>query len=163
MRPDRGTASPHGVAGRPGPVVGARGASDRAQVQERFLRELAAVELWFRGEGIPHAIVGSLACWAHAGHGAAPVFGRPEAFGAVQRWPDIDILVPRAALDAVESMRALPGAARSRWPSTHRRGVFHRLRRGEQSYLTHRRLRLPVPSDLFAAQPAGRGDPNHDD
>jgi hypothetical protein len=100
-------------------VVGARGASDRAQVQERFLRELAAVELWFRGQGIPHAIVGSLACWAHAGHGAAPVFGRPEAFGAVQRWPDSDTGPARGWMPS-DSMRALPGAARSRWPSTHR-------------------------------------------
>jgi hypothetical protein len=30
-----------------------------------------------------------------------PVFGRLEAFGALQRCPDIDVLVSRAALDAV--------------------------------------------------------------
>ena len=147
----RRTESPGG----PVRAVGARGASDRAQVQERFLRELAAVELWFRGQGIPHAIVGSLACWAHAGHGAAPVFARPEAFGAVQRCPDIDILVPRAALNAV---RKYALTARSGpFPVAIDASVaacFIDLRPGEQSYLTHRRLRLPVPSDLFAAQPA---------
>jgi len=38
-------------------AVRARGASDRAQMQERFLRELAAAQLWLRGEGIPYALV----------------------------------------------------------------------------------------------------------
>ena len=78
-----------------------RCAPDRAQVQQQFFRELAAAELWLSGESIPHALVGSLACWAHAGQAVAPVFGRPEAFSAVQRYPDIDVLVPRAALNAV--------------------------------------------------------------
>jgi hypothetical protein len=133
----------------------ARGASDRTQMQERFLRELGAAELWLRGEDIPHALVGSLACWAHAGHGVAPVFGRPEAFSAHQRCPDIDVLVPRAALDAV---REYARAARTGpFPvaiDASGAACFIDLRPGsEQSYLTHRRLRFPVPSDLFAPQP----------
>ena len=137
-------------------VVRARGASDRAQVQERFLRELGAAELWLRGEGIPHVLIGSLACWAHAGHGIAPVFGRLEAFSAVQRCPDIDVLVPRAALDAV---REYAQAARSGpFPvaiDASGAACFIDLRpRSELSYLTHRRLRFPVPSDLLAPQPA---------
>ncbi|HEX3514099.1 MAG TPA: hypothetical protein VHT26_08880 [Trebonia sp.] len=137
-------------------AVRARGAPDRAQVQERFLRELAAAELWLRGEGIPHSLVGSLACWAYAGQAVAPVFGRPEAFGAVQRCPDIDVLVPRAALGAV---REYARAARSGpFPvaiDVSGAACFIDLHPdSEQSYLTHRGLRFPVPSDLFAPQPA---------
>lgn len=137
-------------------AVRARGASDRAQVQERFLRELAAAELWLRGEGIPHVLVGSLACWAHAGHGVAPVFGLPEAFGAAQRCPDIDVLVPRAALDAVrEYARAARNGPFPVAIDASGAACFIDLRPGsDQSYLTHRRLRFPVPSDLFAPQPA---------
>lgn len=134
----------------------AQDASDRAQVQERFLRELAAAELWLRGEGIPHVLIGSLACWAHAGHGVAPVFGRPEAFGAVQRCPDIDVLVPRAALNAVrEYARAVRTGPFPVAIDASGAACFIDLRpRSEQSYLTHRRLRFPVPSDLFAPQRA---------
>jgi len=96
-----------------------------------------------------------LAVVSTAGHGVAPVFGRLEAFGAVQRCPDIDVLVPRAVLDAV---REYARAARS-GPFPVRidasgAACFIDLRpRSEQSYLTHRRLRFPVPSDLFAPQP----------
>ena len=142
-------------AGRVQPV-GARGASDRAQMQERFLRELAAAELWLRAAGIPHAVVGSLACWAHAGYRVAPVFGRPEAFGAVQRCPDIDVLVPRAALDAVrEYARAASSGPFPVAIDSSGAACFIDLRPdSEQSYLTHRRLRYPVPSHLFAPQRA---------
>jgi hypothetical protein len=89
-------------------------------------------------------------------HGVAPVFGRLEAFSTVQRCPDIDVLVPRAALDAV---REYARAARSGpFPvaiDASGAACFIDLRPGsEQSYLTHRRLRFPVPSDLFAPQPA---------
>lgn len=141
-------------------AVRAGGAWDRAQAQERFLRELTAAELWLRGEGIPHVLIGSLACWARVGHGVAPVFGRLEAFGAVQRCPDIDVLVPRAALDAV---REYARAARSGpFPvaiDASGAACFIDLRpRSEQSYLTHRRLRFPVPSDLFTPQPAWLGE-----
>ncbi len=94
-------------------AVQARGASDRAQMQERFLRELGAAELRLRDEGIPHVLIGSLACWAHAGHGVAPVFGRPEAFSAVQRCPDIDVLVPRAARGP-DAGGAAPGGVQRR-------------------------------------------------
>ena len=137
-------------------AVRARGASDRAQTQERFLRELGAAELWLRGEGIPHVLIGSLACWAHTGHGAAPVFGRLEAFSAVQRCPDIDVLVPRAALDAVgEYARAARSGPFPVAIDASGAACFIDLRpRSEHSFLTHRRLRFPVPSDLFAPQPA---------
>jgi hypothetical protein len=136
--------------------VRARAPSEREQAQQRFIGELAAAGLWLREQGIPHVFVGSLACWAHAGPAVAPVFGRPHAFSAVQRFPDIDVLVPRAALGAV-----------TRYSRAARSGPFPvaidasgaacfidlRLDR-EVSYLTHRRLRFPVPSDLFAPQQA---------
>jgi hypothetical protein len=137
-------------------TVRARDTSHPAQVQEQFLRELAAAELWLRDEGIPHVLIGSLACWAHAGPCVTPVFGRPEAFGAVQRCPDIDVLVPRAALGAVGKYAR---AARSGpFPvaiDASGAACFIDLHpHSEHSYLTHRRLRFPVPSDLFAPQPA---------
>ncbi len=80
------------------------------------------------------------------------MFGRPEAFGAVQRCPDIDVLVPRAALDAVrEYVRAARSGPFPVAIDASGAACFIDLRPGsEQSYLTHRRLRFPVPSDLFA-------------
>jgi hypothetical protein len=84
------------------------------------------------------------------------VFGRPEAFGAVQRCPDIDVLVPPAALDAVrEYARAARTGSFPVAIDASGAACFIDLRpRSEQSYLTHRRLRFPVPSDLFAPRPA---------
>lgn len=84
------------------------------------------------------------------------MFDRPEAFSAVQRWPDIDLLVPRAALNAV---RKYARAARNGpFPvaiDASSAACFIDLRPDcGQSYLTHRRLRFPVPSDLFAPQSA---------
>jgi hypothetical protein len=84
------------------------------------------------------------------------VFGRPEAFSAVQRCPDIDVLVPRAALNAVrEYARAARNGPFPVAIDVSGAACFIDLRPDcEQSYLTHRRLRFPVPSDLFAPQPA---------
>lgn len=134
----------------------AGGAQDRAGIRQQFLRELAAAELWLSSESIPHTLVGSVACWAHAGQAAAPVFGRREAFSAVQRCPDIDVLVPRSALNAV---REYARAARNRpFPvaiDVSGASCFIDLRPDcEHSYLTHRQLRFAVPSDLFAPQSA---------
>lgn len=120
--------------------------------RQRFLGELAAAEVWLRNEGIPHAFIGSLACWAHAGPAVTPVFGRAHAFSVVQRCPDIDVLVPRAALGAVT--RYSQAAKAGSFPvaiDASGAACFIDLRPDrEVSYLTHRRLRFPVPSELFA-------------
>jgi hypothetical protein len=127
-----------------------------AQVRQRFLSQVSAAERWLTREGIPHAALGSLACWAYAGPDSAPEFGRAYAFSAVQRCPDIDVLVPRTAVAVVT--RYSRSARRDPFPvavDVSGAACFIDWRPdAETSYLTHRRLRFAVPSGLFAPQPA---------
>ncbi|MGH3165890.1 MAG: hypothetical protein ACRDN0_08345, partial [Trebonia sp.] len=82
-------------------------------------------------------------------------FSRRGGFSTAQRYPDIDVLVPRTATGAV--MR-YSRAARSRsFPvavDVSGAACFIDLRPdGEVSYLTHRQLRFPVPTRLFTPCP----------
>lgn len=125
-----------------------------ATVPAGFTAALAGVQQRLRAEGIPFVIIGSLACAAWTGQDALARFDRPGAFGT-RRYPDIDMLVPRAAVAAVA--RHARGA-RSSFPvavDLSGASCFIDLRPGSDvSYLTHRRLRFPVPSRLFTPCPA---------
>jgi len=101
-------------------------------------------------------IVGSLACAAWTGQDSLARFSRPGRFGRTQRYPDVDVLVPRTAVAAV-----------ARYSRTARSGplpaavdvsgaaCFIDLRPGcEMSYLTHWQLQFPVPTKLFTPRPA---------
>lgn len=122
------------------------------QREAAFLATLAELEQWLTGEQIPYAIFGSVAASAWIDYGTSLNFNRPGARDPAERVPDIDLLVPRASLTAVKH-----------YASVSRRGAFPvsidtfwsecwiDFRAGaERSYLTHRRLRLPVPTELFS-------------
>lgn len=121
-----------------------------------FTAVLAGLQQWLRTEGFPFVIVGSLACAAWTGQDSLARFSRPGGFGRTQRYPDVDVLVPRTAVAAV-----------ARYSRTARSGplpvavdvsgaaCFIDLRPGsEMSYLTHRQLQFPVPTKLFTPRPA---------
>jgi hypothetical protein len=121
-----------------------------------FTAALARLQQWLEAERIPFVIVGSLACAGWTGQDSLARFSRPAAFGRAQRYPDIDVLVPRTA---VASVMQYSRAARSGpFPvavDVSGAACFIDLRPDcEVSYLTHRQLRFPVPSGLFAPRPA---------
>jgi hypothetical protein len=106
-------------------------------------------------------VIGSLACAAWTGQDSLARFIRPGGLSRTRRYPDIDVLVPRAAVAAVIRHAR---AARATFPvavDVSGAACFIDLRPdNDVSYLTHRQLRYPVPSRLFtpcAAQAAGTG------
>lgn len=126
-----------------------------------FTAALDALQHWLRAEAIPFAVIGSLACAAWTGQESLARFSRPGGLSRTRRYPDIDVLVPRAAVAAVA--RHARGV-RSSFPvavDLSGASCFIDLRPGSDvSYLTHRQLRYPVPSRLFApcaARVAGTG------
>jgi hypothetical protein len=126
----------------------APGSADR---QQAFLAALADLDQWLTGHLIPYAIFGSVAASAWTDQGASLDFDRPGARDPAERIPDIDLLVPRASLPAV---RAYARAARSgAFPvsiDTFWSACWIDFRPGqEHSYLTHRRVGLPVRTVVF--------------
>lgn len=133
--------------------------ADRSLAGRRasFLACLAQLGEWLDAEQIPYAVFGSVAASAWLDQGAALDFNRPGARHPAESIPDIDLLVPRASLDWVQG-----------YASTARTGSFPvsidtfwsecwiDFRPGEEfSYLTHRRIRIPVRTELLTATPAG--------
>jgi hypothetical protein len=126
----------------------APGSADR---QQAFLAALADLDQWLTGHLIPYAIFGSVAASAWTDQGASLDFDRPGARDPAERIPDIDLLVPRVSLPAV---RAYARAARSAtFPvsiDTFWSACWIDFRPGQDtSYLTHRRVRLPVRTIVF--------------
>jgi hypothetical protein len=126
-----------------------------------FTAALDALQHWLRAEEIPFAVIGSLACAAWTGQESLARFSRPGGLSRARRYPDIDVLVPRAAVAAVA--RHARGV-RSSFPvavDLSGASCFVDLRPdSDMSYLTHRELRYPVPSWLFtpyATRVAGTG------
>ena len=126
-----------------------------------FTAALDALQHWLRAEAIPFAVFGSLACAAWAGQESLARFSRPGGLSRTRSYPDIDVLVPRAAVAAVarrtrEVRSSFPVAVDLSGAS-----CFIDLRPdSDMSYLTHRQLRYPVPSRLFtpcATRVAGTG------
>jgi hypothetical protein len=115
-----------------------------------YLSSVTEVEHWMRGRRVTHVITGSVACAAYTG---IPLcFTRSYAFDKTQRYPDIDILVPRTALAEVDHYART--ARKQDFPvkvDSSCAACYIDLRIGyDVSYLTHRRLRFPIPSELFA-------------
>jgi hypothetical protein len=126
-----------------------RPASDPATAPAGFTAALDSLQQWLRTESVPFVIIGSLACAAWTGQETLARFTRPGGLSRTRRYPDIDVLVPRAAVEKVaQHTRAARGpfpvavdlsgtAFIDLWPDS------------DVSYLTHRRLRYPVPTRLF--------------
>ena len=116
-----------------------------------FLTCLAQLEHWLASEEIPHAVFGSVAATAWIDRGVSLDFDRPGARDPAERIPDIDLLVPRASLDRVK--RYARAARCGEFPvsiDTFWSECWIDFRPGSQfSYLTHRKVRLPVPTGLF--------------
>jgi hypothetical protein len=128
--------------------------ADPEENRGRFLVELARVQAWLTSERIPFAIVGSLAVSAYTDQGRSIDFNRPGAYDRTQRMPDIDLLVPR---DSAAKVRAYAEALGSQaFPVTIETiDAYIDYRPGsDRSYLTHRRLQFPVPTELFEPRKA---------
>jgi hypothetical protein len=144
-----------GLIPRPRPHPPAAGA-DAGAAPAVFTAALARLQQWLETQRIPFVIVGSLACAAWTGQDSLARFSRPAAFGRTQRYPDIDVLVPRTALASV--MRYSRTARGGPFPvavDVSGAACFIDLRPDfEVSYLTHRQLQFPVPTALFTPRPA---------
>lgn len=124
---------------------------DTADRQAAFIAALALLGQWLDSERIPYAIFGSVAASAWTDRGASLDFDRPGARDPAERIPDIDLLVPRASLQAV---RAYARVARAgTFPvsiDTFWSECWIDFRPGQAtSYLTHRCVQFPVPTVLF--------------
>jgi hypothetical protein len=130
---------------------------DTDENRREFLAGLDRMQDWMRARQIPFVIVGSLAVAAHTGNFQRLDFSRQHAHDPTQRVPDIDLLVPRAALPAVHAY-ALAARAHARMPihiDTFMAETSLDLRPMEQfSYLTHRTMCLPIESAMFGPRPA---------
>lgn len=119
--------------------------------QSAFLAALARLERWLTEEHIPYAIFGSVAASAWIDQGVSLDFERPGARDPAERIPDIDLLIPRGSLTAVQ--RYARAVRRGGFPvsiDTFWSECWIDFRPGTQlSYLTHRQVRLPVPTGLF--------------
>jgi hypothetical protein len=118
--------------------------------QSEFLAALTRLERWLTSEAIPYAVFGSVAAAAWTDHGTSLDFSRP-ARDPAERMPDIDLLVPRASLTTVQHYAR--AVRRGRFPVSidmFWAECWIDFRPDEEhSYLTHRRVRLPVPTVLF--------------
>jgi hypothetical protein len=124
------------------------------ETRRLFLAEVARLENWLRQEEIPYAIVGSLAVSAYVDGGAGIDFNRPHAYDETQKMPDIDLLIPR---DASAKLRAYGEASRqNEFPVTVETvdAYIDWRPNDERSYLSHRQLQFPVPSELFEPRKA---------
>ncbi len=95
-----------------------------------------------------------MAASAWIDYGASLNFNRPGARDPAERVPDIDLLVPRASLTAVKPYASV--SRRAEFPvsiDTFWSECWIDFRPGaERSYLTHRRVRLPVRTELFSPE-----------
>src|SRR5215831_126451 len=117
-----------------------------------FLDQLGQLERWLSAEQIPYAVFGSVAAAAWIDRGASLDFDRPGSRDPVDGIPDIDLLVPRASLDRVNWYART--ARHSGCPvriDTFWSACWIDFQPGSQfSYLTHRKVRIPVRTELFA-------------
>lgn len=124
------------------------------QIREQFLDRLMDLDTSMTGLGIPYAIIGSLAVSAYVDGGAAAEFARKHAHHGWQRIPDIDLLVPRSTLSEVQRYAETSKAASFsvKIDSAPAQGYIDYRPNAHHSYLTHRELRFPVPSELFESR-----------
>lgn len=124
--------------------------------RQSFLACLAQLEQWLASQQIPYAVFGSVAAAAWTDRGASLDFDRPGAHHPSERIPDIDLIVPRASLNRVKGYAR--AARRGEFPvriDTFWSECWIDFRPGSQfSYLTHREVRILVPTRLFAPSAA---------
>ena len=133
------------------------GVSEQDQeTSAHFRAAVQQLQRWLRGEQIPFAIFGSVGVAAYIDHGASLDLHRANAYDPTQQVPDIDLLVPRSALDRVQARAGqLRNEAFPVKVDTVGSQVYIDLRPDEPySYLTHRKINFPVRSTLFAPQSA---------
>src|SRR5437016_14524995 len=93
-----------------GPVPRPRPASDPTTAPAGFTAALDSLQHWLRAKSIPFVIIGSLACAAWTGQENLARFTRPGGLSRTRRYPDIDVLVPRAAVaEVAQHTRAVCG------------------------------------------------------
>jgi hypothetical protein len=121
-----------------------------------FLASLQRLERWLATEQIPYAVFGSVAAAAWIDQGASLDFDRPGARHPAARIPDIDLLVPRDSLPRVKRYAraarhgGVPVSIDTFWAE-----CWIDYRPGSPlSYLTHRTIRVPVRTELFAPSTA---------
>lgn len=130
-------------------------AADAVETQRRYVEKLTQAQRWLQSEGIAYRALGSVATSAFldAPGTCSLDFTRRGARGAYQRMPDIDMVVPmadylkvKAYRDALERDRDFPIGIEI-LPS-----VCHFDFRPSEttSYITHRGLLTPFPTELFA-------------
>jgi hypothetical protein len=126
------------------------------ETRARFLAAVQQLQGWLGSQQIPFAIFGSVGVAAYLDQGASLDFHRANAYDPTQQIPDIDLLVPRSALDRVQARAGqLRNEAFPVKVDTVGSQVYIDLRPDEPySYLTHRKINFPVRSTLFAPQPA---------
>jgi len=130
--------------------------ADAGARKQEFLAALRRLDDWMDTWGVPYAIIGGVAVSAYVDGGESLDFDRDAAADPTQRIPDVDILVPRDRLSQVKdyadsSRRAeLPLKIDTVGPEVY---IDYRPDH-ERSYLTHRDLMFPVPSELFRPRTA---------
>jgi|SRR5580658_543291 hypothetical protein len=121
--------------------------------QGLFLSRLDSIDAWMESNDVPYRVLGSLGVASYLDGALEGVdFDRKGGFSSDQRVPDIDLLVPRWDATRVhEYGQKLLGDPDFPLRLDLVAGVKHiDLREdGDESYLFHRELRVPVPTRLF--------------
>ncbi|MGL5859197.1 MAG: hypothetical protein ACRC35_12495 [Angustibacter sp.] len=126
------------------------------EVRAQFLARLTELQAWLRHQEIPYAIIGSVAVSAFVDAGASADFARSHAYHESQKIPDVDLLVPRSALERAQRYAAESKDAEFPVKIDTVAGECYIDYRPTQdrSYLTHGDLSFPVPSALFGPHQA---------
>lgn len=125
-----------------------RSEMNNEQAKALFLDKFKQTQEWLREQRIPFLILGSLALSSYINY---PIrFYRSNQRG-FNRFPDIDLLIPRKYLPRVEkygkSLLQGNNPINLELFSTYLHIDFRPDE--EQSYLTHKKLRVPVSSQIF--------------
>jgi hypothetical protein len=116
------------------------------------METLGKLERWLEHKNVAHAIFGSVAVSAYIDQGGSLDFDRPHAHDPTERMPDIDLLVPRDSLETIkpyiQEIRHgnFPVSIDTFWTEC----WIDWRPSAQASYLTHKQLRLPVPTELFS-------------
>lgn len=123
-------------------------------VQKRFVQKLKGVQEWLQGENIEYRVLGSVATSAFLdAKGTSSLnFSRYDVRGALQKMPDVDIIVPindykrvKAYKDRLERDTDFPIGIEILSSICN----FDFRPKEKISYITHRNLFTPFPTELF--------------
>jgi len=123
-------------------------------VQKRFAQKLKEVQNWFQDKSIEFRVLGSVATstFLDAKGTCSLNFSRRGAYRTYQQRPDVDIVIPmndylraKTLRDHLESDTKFPISI-SVLPSI---SYFDFRPKEKTSYLTHRDLFVPFPTELF--------------